>query len=88
MCLKHLPCVITMEVSIIEYYNTLNPTHKKRIRALLEAKVLSKQGNDKEALQLLNNVKLTRKDLIEFHMQTWDYILENLPAESILSKLQ
>jgi hypothetical protein len=77
-----------MEESIIKYYNTLSPLNKKKVRALLEARVILRQGKDTEALTHIRDAKISHKELLEFHKQTWDYVFDILPAETILSKLQ
>jgi hypothetical protein len=77
-----------MEDSIIRYYKSLSTPKKKKVKALLEARVLMNQDKDREAIELMQSLNITRQDLLEFHKYTWDYMFHILPAESILKNLE
>lgn len=77
-----------MEVSVIEYYKTLPANKKQKVRALLEARVLSTHGDDDSAVRIIREHRVTKQDLLDLNTHMWDYVFSILPAESILKNLQ
>lgn len=77
-----------MESCIVRYYKSLPPKKQTKVRAFLESMAMANQGQYEEACNHKKEADITRDDLIEFHKQTFDYMIEILPAEAILKQLQ
>lgn len=76
-----------LESCIVRYYKSLPPKKQTKVRAFLESMAMANQGHDQEARSHMKEADITRNDLIEFHKQTFDYMIEILPAEAILKQL-
>lgn len=79
--------VMELESCIVRYYKSLPPKKQTKVRAFLESMAMANQGHDQEARSHMKEADITRDDLIEFHKQTFDYMIEILPAEAILKQL-